>query len=48
MSHVIVAIIFFALGSLFGLGWMALLSAGKQADKEMEEHFRQEVKSHES
>ena len=37
MSYFIVAIIFFALGSTFGIGWMCLFNAGKQADEEMQE-----------
>jgi len=35
MSHVITGIICFFCGAFFGLGWMALLSAGKQSDEAM-------------
>ena len=45
--NIILGIGIFALGSAFGVGMMCLLSAGKQADKAMEDELR-EVKQHES
>lgn len=36
MSRVIIGIICFIAGSAFGAGWMALFSAEKQADADME------------
>ena len=39
MSHVVTGLICFFTGAVFGVGWMCLLSAGKQADESM---YRQE------
>jgi len=37
MSHFITGLICFIFGAVFGVGWMCLLSAGKQADEAMQE-----------